>query len=201
MAGFLGLGASLPAADVAWSVNVALTSHDSSVYFNPITGATSSDWGAYQFSISNWGSASFNQTVIAGIPSDTSKVIHVGGPDAKNLAYESQVDAAGPFWGSANLATAGDDFENGLSNFAAGETGYIGLTFVENEQTFCGWASIVRAEDSAFVMLTGFGYNSTPGEAAMVGVGTAPIPEPASASVLAAMGALAAVGLRRRERR
>jgi hypothetical protein len=199
VAGFIGLGSMLSAAQVEWSVNVSLPSLDSSIYFNPITGETSSSGSSYLFAISNFSGSGYNQTVINGTLGEATKVIYDGGPDAKNLSSDSLVNDEGPFWGSANLVTYLNAGPSLISNFAADEVGYIGLTFVDNEQTYYGWASIVRGVDSTLVTLTGFGYNSTAGEASTIGA--SPIPEPASFGVLAAMGALVVCGLRRRRAR
>lgn len=190
----LAIGSALNAAQVQWEANVALPSLNSSIYFNPLTGEVSSTGGTHRFEILNVTGSGYDQTLIVGVPVDN-RVVYDGGPDAKNLAYGSSVDSAGPFWGSANLATDIYSLLSVLSNFAAGETGYVGLAFVDNAQAYYGWASIVRQTDSTLVTLTGFGYNSVVGDASFVGA--APVPEPAGAGAVAAVAALLAVALRR----
>jgi PEP-CTERM motif len=84
---------------------------------------------------------------------------------------------------------------------------YIGLRFMSGTDTHYGWARVGVADDvsspaapSAAAIVYGFGYESTPGYAIIVGAGEtndAAIPEPSSFALLA-LGATGIAVLKRR---
>lgn len=202
-------GTTLRAQLVAWSVSVPLPSQGSKIYFDPRTGNTATDpdgtsydesFGFYIFN-STWEAGT--QTLVYGTngkgPNGESNGVIYDFTEAVNLSYGATVSSANQYWAGANVASMFYSPTYFGSNFAAGTTGYIGLRFFEGDQTYYGWASIVREVDSTLVTLTGFGYNSTPGEAALAGVAPVAVPEPATWGALVGGAALAVAALRRRK--
>jgi len=63
----------------------------------------------------------------------------------------------------------------------------------EEDNVYYGWASIVTEPDSLLFTLTGFGYNDTPGEAAVVGA----VPEPTVIGLMTLSGVMLALRRKR----
>ncbi len=99
------------------------------------------------------------------------------------------------FYNFGELITGGGDNNASLANTASSNARYLGFQKVVGEDTNFGWAEIIF-NDEGTVTLNAFGYESTAG--ASITAGATAVPEPASAALALAAGALGFAALRRR---
>lgn len=84
-----------------------------------------------------------------------------------------------------------------------GETGYVGFSFVSGASTYYGWAQVTEQGTSSGAIgnIIDWAYNSTPGGSITVGDTGVPVPEPATAALVAGAVVLSgALWLKRRRR-
>lgn len=82
--------------------------------------------------------------------------------------------------------------------FSTGKSTYVGFRFVNDGDTFYGWAAMTFNFGGTSIVVDEWAYNSTVGEAIQVGDTGSAVPEPAAAATGLGLLALGAAGLRRK---
>lgn len=140
----------------------------------------------------------YNMTVPSGIVSTFAGSAFL----ASKLAFGTPIDGNSSF--NTGYGSAFFDFGNYLNNpdwntGNDGVTGYVGLKFeILPGETHYGWARFTYNDTSNNLVLNDFAYENVAGVGILAGAGAAPIPEPGSAALVAALAAGSIATYRRR---
>lgn len=178
--------AAVPSAEAAivysGLVNVPIPTNVGGLYLDLTTGTTSTaafagwDINPYYSASSMYSSAASSGT------NPQVSVVTLGGVVDSNLAVGTLVP--GSLFMENNLARA--------TNLAPGQTGIMGITFIDAGNTYHGWVRMTRGNGGPGTLVD-YAYNDTPNTAILAGA----VPEPGSLTMLA-LGAVGLTNWRRR---
>lgn len=185
------------AAQITVTTGSASVGVDQTLSFNPQTGSLTSTPPSIKPFLGVLGSA-YDDGVRSFLYGnyDFRVAVDIYGSITERFAFGAPINGAGFFHVLGYFNT----YIGNVVPTWAGVTGYAGMKMTISGSIHYGWVKVTTNADASTLTFNAMGFNTVAGEGITAGQGLTPVPEPATSTVLLALGAAGLVAYRQRKK-